>query len=420
MEELKRIVEEIQKAFAEFKKLNDEQISEIKKKGSADPLLAAQVEKLNARITELEGQKSALEKEMGARIDEVEAKANRRPTGAGENFNPAKKQHSEAFGKWLRKGIEAGLSDLECKAMNVTTPADGGFAVPEELDREIIRLARDENVMRQICRVITVGTSEYKKLAKTRGAASGWVGETDARPATNAPQLAEITPFWGEVYANPEATQQMLDDAFYSVEADLAADIAFEISDQEESAFISGTGIKKPKGFLAYPNAATADSARAFGTLEYMKTGVDGAFLAYAAGTASPADNLQDLVGKLRASYRAGALWLMNRNTATTVRKMKDGQSNYIWQPSIQAGQPSTLLGYTIREAENMPDIASNSLSIAFGNFMRGYIIADRAYGIRMLRDPFTNKPYVGFYTTKRVGGMVADSNAIKLLKFAA
>ena len=419
MEELKRIVEEIQKAFADFKKLNDEQISEIKKKGSADPLLAAQVEKLNARITELEGQKSALEKEMGARIDEVEAKANRRPTGAGENFNPAKKQHSEAFGKWLRKGVEAGLSDLECKAMNITTPADGGFAVPEELDRNIIAIARDANVMRQIATVIPVGSADYKKLVNKHGAGSGWVGEADARAATNTPQLAEITPYMGELYANPQVTQQCLDDVFFDVEGFLAQEIADEFAAAEDAAFVSGDGTKKPKGILAYPNAATDDATRAFGTLEYMKTGVDGAFLAYAAGTASPADNLQDLVSKLRNAYRAGASWLMSRTTAAAVRKMKDGQSNYIWQPSVQAGQPATLLGYSLNEDENMPAIASNSLSIAFGNFKRGYIIVDRM-GSRMLRDPFTNKPYVGFYTTKRVGGMVADSNAIKLLKFAA
>ena len=418
MEDLKKTIEQINQAFNEFKKLNDQSIAELKAKGSVDPLLKEQVDKLNARISELEGQKSALEKTMTTRLDEIETKAGR-PAMGTPGANMAKKAHADGFGKWLRKGIETGLTDLECKAMNVGTPADGGFAVPEELDRNIIALARDANVMRQIATVIPVGSAEYKKLVNKHGASAGWVGETDARPATNTPQLAEITPYMGELYANPQVTQQCLDDVFFNVEAFLAQELADDFAAAEDLAFVSGDGTKKPKGFLAYANADTDDAARAFGTLQFVKTGVDGAFLAYVAGTASPADNLQDVVGKLRAGYRAGASWLMSRTTAAAVRKMKDGQSNYIWQPSVQAGQPSTLLGYALNEDENMPAIASNSLSIAFGNFKRGYIIVDRM-GTRMLRDPFSNKPYVGFYTTKRVGGMVADSNAIKLLKFAA
>jgi HK97 family phage major capsid protein len=177
---------------------------------------------------------------------------------------------------------------------------------------------------------------------------------------------------------------------------------------------VTGNGTKKPKGFLDYTTAATADSSRAFGTLQHVITGVDGDFAA-----SNKADKLIDVIHTLKAGHRAGSVWMMNTLTLSEVRKFKDTTGQYLWQPSVQAGVPSTLLGYSVIEAEDMPDIATGSLSIAFGNFAAGYMIVDRI-GIRSLRDPYSNKPYVGFYTTKRVGGMVVDSEAIKVLKFSA
>lgn len=217
----------------------------------------------------------------------------------------------------------------------------------------------------------------------------------------------------GEIYANPQATQTMLDDVFFNAEAWIQDEIATEFMYQEGAAFVVGNGTNKPKGFLAYATAATADSARADGTIEHVATGVAGDFAASNKG-----DALINLVYKLKAGHRAGAVFTINKALLGEIRGFKNGDNDYIWRPGLDAGQPSTLLGYNVIEIEDMPTKAANSLSVAFGNFKAGYTIVDRM-GARTLRDPFTNKPYVGFYTTKRVGGMLVDSEAIKVLKFS-
>jgi HK97 family phage major capsid protein len=262
---------------------------------------------------------------------------------------------------------------------------------------------------------VTVGTSDYKKLVNVNGIASGWVGEAAARPATNTSQLAEVAPPMGEIYANPQVTQQSLDDMFFDVEGELMAQLTEEFAVAEGAAFVSGNGTNKPKGFLDYATAATADGARAFGTLQHIATGVSADFAA-----TNKADKLFELVGALKKGYRQGALWMMNKGTMFEILRFKDVDGQYLWQPSIQdSGLAIRLLGFAVEEAEDMPVKAANSLSVAFGNFRRGYTIVDRV-GMRMLRDPYSNKPYVGFYTTKRVGGAVVNSEAIKVLKFSA
>lgn len=418
MDELKKLLEELQKAFAEFKKANDERLVQLEKKGHSDPLVTEKVEKLNAKIGELETKRQELE----SRIEAAETKAGR-PTGMGgdNGENRAVSDHKKAFfGSFVRKGIDTGLTDLEMKALNITTPADGGFAVPTELDREILALARDENIMRQICNVVTVGTSEYKKLMDLLGTASGWVGEQEARPATGTPTLAQLTPYMGEIYAFPQATQQMLDDVFFNVEAWLASALAEAFAAAEETAFVSGNGTKKPKGFLAYPTSTDVDGTRAFGTIQYATTGNASGFRATNTSThVHGGDDLVDMIGALKAKHRAGAAFLAAKLTYAALRKVKDANEHYIWEPSMQAGQPSLLLGYPAKEQEAMPAMANGALIMAFGNFKKAYYIVDRM-GSRMLRDPFTNKPFVGFYTTKRVGGMLVDSEAVKLLKQSA
>lgn len=206
----------------------------------------------------------------------------------------------------------------------------------------------------------------------------------------------------------------MLDDAAFDVEGWLASEIAAEFARAEGAAFVAGNGTNKPKGFLAAPNAATADGARAFGTLQFLTTGVNGNFPA-----SNPQDKLIDLVQTLRAPYRQGAVFVMNSATAARIRKFKTTDGAFIWQPGLVGGQPDTLLGYPVIEAEDMPDVATDSLSIAFGNFKAGYLIAERGE-TQVLRDPFTNKPFVHFYATRRVGGQVMNSEAIKVLKFSA
>lgn len=398
IKDIENVASDIKASFDEFKQKNDKRLEAVEQEKGK---LSEQVESLNGKLTELDKLKSGLETEL---------KALKRPGNVGDNQSKAAKEHKEAFEKFMRKGDENGLKELEQKALNTGTDADGGYAVPEELDRTLLDLQRDSVVMRQEANVISVGTSDYKKLVNLHGAASGWVGEQAARPATGTPTLEQIAPFMGEIYGNPQATQTMLDDAFFNVEQWLSSELQLEFSEKEEAAFTKGDGTNKPKGFLAYVMTEEADSARAFGKLQNISS-----------GNASniTADSLVKLIYTLRKVHRMGAKFMMNNNALFNVRILKDSEGNYLWRPGLDADQPSTLLGYAIAENEEMPDVAANALPVAFGNFRRGYTIVDRM-GTRVLRDPFTAKPNVGFYTTKRTGGMLTDSEAIKLLKIQA
>ncbi|WP_198552312.1 phage major capsid protein [Macromonas nakdongensis] len=398
LKEINRLLEEQGKAYKEFKETNDKRLE-----AKAD---AKAVGDFEAKLGKLSDVMDAIKEQ----VKEMEKKAGRPATGG--DTDPVRAEHKQAFGKFLRKGDDNGLGQLQQKAYNITTEADGGYAVPEELDRDILNLMVDVSPIREIANVRTVSTSDYKKLVNTRGTASGWVDEDDARTATASSVMAQVTPFMGEIYAYPQATQQMLDDVFFNAEQFIVDECAQEFAQKEGAAFVTGDGAKKPKGFLAYTTAATADGARAFGTLEHLATGVSGGWAA-----SNPADILIALVYKLKAGMRANARWVMNKGLLAEVRTFKDAEGNYLWRPGLEAGQPDRLLGYGLTEAEDMPAKAANSLSVAFGDFRRGYTIVDRI-GTRVLRDPYTNKPYVGFYVTKRVGGMVVDSQAIKLLKF--
>nr|WP_294809735.1 phage major capsid protein [uncultured Sphingomonas sp.] len=316
---------------------------------------------------------------------------------------------SAAFEGFLR----AGSGGVEMKALSGVSDAAGGYAVPEEIDARIDATLKAVSPIRAIANVVKVGSSGYRKLVASGGIASGWAAETAARAETATPTFNEVAPPSGDLYANPAASQAMLDDAAFDVEEWLAQEIAREFAAAEGSAFVNGNGTNKPRGFLATATAATGDATRAFGTLQYVASGAAGAF------AANPEDKLIDLVQSLRAPYRQGASWVMNSTTLARIRKFKTVDGAFLWAPSLTVGQPATLLGYPVVEAEDMPDIAANSLSIAFGNFKAGYLIAERGE-TQVLRDPYSNKPFVHFYATKRVGGMVSNSEAIKLLKFAA
>ncbi len=311
--------------------------------------------------------------------------------------------------RYIRRGLDAGI---ELKSVTGATGADGGFAVPREIDDAIDSMLKAISPIRAIANVVQTGTAGYRKLITNGGTLSGWVAETAARPETATPAFSEIVPPGGELYANPAATQAMLDDAGFDVEAWLAQEIATEFARAEGAAFISGNGTARPKGFLTYATTPDGDAVRPFGTLQHLATGAAGAF------AANPQDRLVDLVHALKSSYRQNAVFVMNSTTLAAVRKMKTSDGAFIWQPGLAAGAPATLLGYPVIEAADMPDIAANSLSIAFGDFRAGYVIADRQE-TAILRDPFSNKPYVHFYATKRVGGAVVNSEAIKLLKFS-
>lgn len=401
--ELKDILQKQGEAFEQFKQANDAMIK-AKADGKSVEAFEAKLSKINDDLGKIADLKSAFQ--------ELEKKMNR-PGSAGE-ADPIKAEHKQAFGRFLRRGIDDGLGELQAKAYNITTDSDGGFAVPEELDRSILDKLVDVSPIRQIATVRTVSTSDYKKLVNVRGTASGWVDEDDARTATNSSSFQQVTPFMGELYAYPQATQQMLEDVFFNAEQWVVDEVSTEFSRVEGAAFVTGDGTKKPKGFLSYTTAATADSSRAFGTLQHVASGAAADWAA-----SNPQDKLLDLVYSLKAGFRANARFVMNKGILGEIRKFKATDGNYIWRPGLEAGQPDTLLGYGITEAEDMPAKAANALAIAFGDFGRGYLIVDRI-GTQTLRDPYTNKPYVGFYVRKRVGGCVVDSEAIKLLKFAA
>ncbi len=309
---------------------------------------------------------------------------------------------------YLRRGAE-----VELKSFAGSVLADGGYAVPREIDAQIDATLKGISPIRAIANVVQVGSAGYRKLVTQNGVASGWAAETAARPETATPLFNEIVPSFGDLYANPAASQAMLDDAQFDVEGWLAGEIATEFAKAEGSAFVGGNGTNKPKGFLTYATAATLDAVRPFGTLQYVPSGAAADFIA-----TNPQDRLLDLVHSLRAPYRQGAVWVMNSTTLAKIRKFKTTDGAFIWQPGLVTGQPDSLLGYPVVESEDMPDVNANTLPIAFGNFKAGYLIAERAE-ISILRDPYVNKPFVHFYATKRVGGAVSNSEAIKVMKIA-
>lgn len=346
-------------------------------------------------------------------IDELVKRG--RPHGV-DRESRAGSEEMKQLSDFLRAG-EQGNFVTEAKAVTLADGAD--IAVPGYIDSYIENLALPFSPMRRVCRVTRDKTGNFSQLVNTRGLAVGHVGEKDARPETDAPGLAEVKPFMGELYANPAITQTALDDMVFDAGGWITTEIGEAFGVQENEDFTIGSGTKKAKGFLAYDATEESDGTRDFGKLQFLKTGVAGGFKATSA-TVSPADDLSDLVYSLKAGYRQGAVWMMNSKTLGIIRKWKDADGNNIWQRSMVAGQPETIMGYDVIENESMPNAgAAGAVPIAFGNFRRGYLICDRI-GIRLVRDPYTNKPYVHFYTTKRVGGGLVNSEAIKLLKQSA
>lgn len=405
-EELKSLIEQQGKAFDEFKKANDARLDAIEK-GQGHAELDAKVDKIGSELDKL-----------GAVIDDIQKKANRAAAPSAEDEAKAvNAEHKAAFDKWMRKGDESGLESLRERktAINVGTPAEGGYAVPIDQDRDIMRLVQDMSPMRQLCRVLSCSTEDYRKMVNLGGTDCGWVGETDARPATNTPTFTTIQPTFGEVYAYPETTQKALDDLFFDVEAELTYDVAEAFAKAEATAFLSGTAVaKKPVGLLTATMTTQADGVRDFGKFQYIATGAAAGFAA-----TTPADKLLDMIYATRSHHRQNGKFMLATSTLAEIRKFKDSDNNYIWQPSMQAGQPATIFGYGFVVNEYMPPLGANALAVVFGDFKAAYWIFDRI-GIRTLRDPYTHKPFVGFYTTKRVGSMIANTEALKFLKCEA
>lgn len=400
-----KILNELKTTFEAFKAERDKELADLKKQ-MGDVVQTEKVDRINAEITKL--QKA---------LDETNTALAAARLGAGGNniSSPDKKAHAAAFDQFFRKGVDAGLQDLEVKAgLRTTSDSDGGALVPEEQATTIDEIARTASVMRQLATVMPIGTSEYKKLINLGGAGSGWVGETSPRTETATPTLAELAFNVMELYANPAATQTLLDDARVDIAQWLGNEVAQTFADQEGAAFITGDGIKKPRGILNYTSVENASFA--WGKVGYVASGVAAALTD---GTHNGTDALMDLYYSLKATYRNGATWLMSDAVMGAVRKFKDGNDDYIWAPPTAAAEMATILGKPIYNDDNMPAVGAGNFPIAFGNFKRGYLIVDR-FGIRVLRDPYSNKPWVHFYTTKRVGGGIQNFEAIKLLKVAA
>ncbi len=383
--------------FAAFKDANDQRLAEIEAKHNADPLTSDKVDRINAA---LESQQKSIERlslsmSHPASVDHA-----------------ARSEAKSAWSDYIRSGDSGALKSLEGKSLTASVDSEGGYVAPSETETTIDKALAASSPMRRIATICRVSAGTFKKPVSAGGAASGWAGETSARPETSAPALELLEFPVGELYAMPAATQVLLDDGVADVDAWLADEVRDVFAAQETAAFINGDGINKPSGLLS--NTIQAESAHTWGNLGYVATGTDGGF-----DGSAPVDALLELIYAPKPQYRPGASFVMNRRTVSQIRKFKDADGNYIWQPASQAGQPSTLLGYPLIEAEDMPDVGSDSLSIAFGDFRRGYMIVDRQ-GVRVLRDPYSAKPYVLFYTTKRVGGGVQDFNAVKILKFGA
>jgi HK97 family phage major capsid protein len=394
--------DDLMRMFEAYKAENEARLVAVERK-RADVLNEENVARIDA----------ALDAQM-RRIDELTLKQARPALGRD---NPAlstqsAREHKSAFDAYIRAGESGGLRELEVKALSAGSNPDGGYLVPVEIEREIGKRLAAISPIRSIASVRTISANVYKKPFMTAGPAVGWVGETAARTQTTSPTLDELSFPAMELYAMPAATATLLEDSAVNIDEWIAAEVEQAFAVQEGAAFTTGDGTNKPKGFLGY--TAVAESSWAWGSLGYIASGGAGDFAA-----SDPIDAFIDLVYALKAGYRQNAVFVMNRKTQRAVRKLKDDDGQYLWQPPAVAGSRASLLTFPVIEAEDMPDIAANSLSIAFGDFSRGYLVVDRT-GVSVLRDPFTAKPYVLFYTTKRVGGGVQDFDAIKLMKFAS
>ena len=428
------LMADLNKTFEQFKAANDERLKAVEAKGSADTVLNEKVDRINADITKISN-------EWKAAVAEVEKKLNR-PGLIGlddvaaqaslKDFNLAVIAHAKLHGRnkpavqtpenlatyragfdqFVRVGEKMMATDVQ-NAMMVGSDPQSGYLVLPEMDRAIDKLARDQGAMRAVAQQRTIGASAFKKMVQTSGAAAGgWGNERTTPSETAGPRLAELSFTPGTLWAEPQVTTELLEDASMDVEGYLAEEIGITFNEQEEDAFVDGDGVEKPKGVLSYDKVANASWE--WGKLGFTITGHASDFAA-----ANPSDKLIDLVHSLKRQYRGNAAFQMNDPTLAKIRKFKDGQGNYMWVPDIKQGIVGVLFGYPVVTNDFFPDTGADAFPVAFGDWRRGYLIVDRR-GTVMLRDPYTAKPYVKFWSTRRVGGGVQNFQAIKLLKCSA
>ena len=390
--ELRQAIEIMNKTFADFRAEHTKQVDDIRK-GLPSADQTAKVEAISASIDKLQKE-----------IEDTNIKMAAAQMGPVGNTGPHDKEYSEAFASFMKTGNEVNA------ALNKGVAEEGGYVTPIEWDRTILDKLVLVSPMRAIAAVQTTSRAGFSKLVNVGGTGSGWVGETDERPETGTSQFKPFAFPSGEIYANPAATQQILDDSEINLEQFIAGEVQTEFAKQEGLAFVSGNGTKKPAGLLTYVTGGANAAAHPLGAIQLINSG---------AAAALTSDGLIDLIYSLPSAFTGNARFIMNRATQGLARKLKDGDGNYLWQPSYVLGQPATLAGFPVTEMPDMPNAAANAVPIMFGDFKQGYQIVDRI-GIRVLRDPYTKKPYVLFYTTKRVGGGLLNPEPLRGLKISA
>ena len=437
-------IKQIAEAVEAFKSSHAEEMAELKKKGAADPLITEKLSKIDADLNSFTEAKNALEASIAAEKKEREElelrlqRHNIKGDGDGakaalelkefnlaaaaiaserkRNFEPIDQKAFDEYRAAAVKQMRLGKDELnadELKAMSVGSDADGGYLVTPDTSGRMVKKIFETSDIRAIANVQTISSDKLEGDEDLDEAGAGWSGETETRNDTDTSQLGSWEIPVHEMYAQPKATQKLLDDASVDVETWLGDKVGTRFARLENAAFVTGNGIRKPKGFAAYATALDDGSGVDWGTIGHVLSGAAGAFAA-----ANPADRIHDLNGALKSAYLQGARFVTKRQIITLIRKFKDGQGQYLWQASLVMGEPEQLAGYPITRAEDLPAIADGSVSLYFGNFTEGYQIADRQ-GTRVLRDPFTSKPFVKFYSTRRVGGGVVNFEAIKAMKFA-
>lgn len=399
--ELRETIEALNRQFEEFKKDNDKTIAELKAKGGTDPLLTAKLEKLQDAMDKSEKSREDLEKQLA----QVKTAMNR-PGASAED----KKEHAayrEAMTKYLRKGVEFNARELlpeGSKLMSVDSDPNGGYFVAPEVSSMIISKVFESSPIRQLAEVVTISSDSLEFMDDLDEVGSGWVGERQTRSATDTPVVGKRIIPVHELHASPVITQKLLDDSSVNLEAWLSGKVQQKFARDEASAFVNGNGVQKPRGFLTYPAGTGAKQ------IEQVASGH---------ATTFTADGLVNIFFALKSEYLNGATWIMKRTSIREIRKLKDGNGAYLWQPALAGGQPATILDKPYMMADDMETAGAGALALAFGNFREGYKVVDRI-GIRVLRDPFSSKPNVVLYTTKRVGGDVGNFEALKIMKVAA
>lgn len=382
-------------AWEQFKQVNENRLNEIERKGHSDSLHDGQLQRINDALDQY--------KHRIDRMETVQARPGREMKSRGY-AGPDNSEYKAAFNNYLRKGNDTGLINIQSKSLAESATTTGGYLVPDQLSDLIIEIVNESSPMRALATVETISSDALDLIEDVNDFGAAWGDETTVRSTeTTEPAIGRDTVTTFELYAQPQATQKLIDDSSIDIEQWVARKVADKMARMEATAFIGGDGVTQPAGILTYTAGTT------WGTIQQLGTGTSAVVTA---------DSLVQLYYALKDDYARNATFLMHRTTVQALRLLKDTTNQYIWQPGLAAGAPNTLLGVPVALAADMPVPAAASLSIAVADFKRAYMIVDRI-GIRTLRDPFTAKPFVKFYTTKRVGGKVVNTDAIKILKLA-